>query len=262
MTRLVHVHAHAHFQAEFAHALFAQEPSPASPLLAQPAFAVYRNTVMKACVDALQANYPCVARLVGHDWFRGAATLYAADHPPQDGVLMEYGESFPQFLRSFAPAAELSYLPDVARLDRFWSESHTAADAAPLSATHLARLPPHLLADARLRPHPAARWAWFDGQPIYSIWSRNRHDEPPQDELCWQAEGALLTRPEGAVRWQAAGRAECALLAACAAGRSLSEAVAHAQQADPDADLMAAIGRLLRAGAIQDLSNPDPGASS
>ena len=29
------------------------------------AFAVYRNTVLKGCIDALQANYPTVGQLVG-----------------------------------------------------------------------------------------------------------------------------------------------------------------------------------------------------
>ena len=36
-------------------------------LYGQPAFAVYRNTVMKACIDALQANYPAVTRLVSEE---------------------------------------------------------------------------------------------------------------------------------------------------------------------------------------------------
>ena len=58
------------FQDGFANALLALEPSvDCAPelayLVAQPGFAVYRNTVMKGCIDALQANYPAVARLVG-----------------------------------------------------------------------------------------------------------------------------------------------------------------------------------------------------
>ena len=50
-------------------------PPPAwlDALLAQPGFAVYRNTVAKGCIDALQANYPAVHALVGTDWLRAAA---------------------------------------------------------------------------------------------------------------------------------------------------------------------------------------------
>jgi hypothetical protein len=54
-------------------------PASIARLARQPGFAVYRNTVIKGCVDALQANYPAVARLVGAEWFRSAATLLVGD---------------------------------------------------------------------------------------------------------------------------------------------------------------------------------------
>ena len=91
----------AQFQASFAQALFAPADidSPVAALSAQPAFAVYRNTVMKACIDALEANYPAVARLVGSEWFRAAAALYVAARPPNDARMLRYGDGFPDFLR-------------------------------------------------------------------------------------------------------------------------------------------------------------------
>ena len=71
----------AQFQDAFAEALFAPQDI-ADPVMrqlaAQPAFAVYRNTVMKGCIDALEANFPVVARLVGSEWFRAAAALHVA----------------------------------------------------------------------------------------------------------------------------------------------------------------------------------------
>ncbi len=52
----------AAFQDAFASALLADDPQAASEAVArlvrQPGFAVYRNTVMKACIDALQAELP------------------------------------------------------------------------------------------------------------------------------------------------------------------------------------------------------------
>lgn len=252
----------ARFQSDFSRALFHRQAQNESAWQAQPAFAVYRNTVMKGCIDTLEANYPAIARLVGREWFRSAAAVYVGDHPPHDGALVSYGETFPQFLRDFEPAGELTYLPDVARLDRFWTESHTALDARPLTAARLAQLSPYALTQCRLQPHPAARWAWFAHQPIYSIWERNRSEVEVSSEIEWQGDGALLTRPTSAVTWQAATLAECAFLDACAAGQSLSEAAEHAQQAEPAADLMAAIGCLLNAGAIAALLDPHMGKPS
>lgn len=249
------------FQRAFAEALFAAPeamPPGMRALAAQPAFAVYRNTVMKACIDALQANFPAVARLVGEPWFRAAAAVYVADQAPRDGRLLQYGEGFADFLRGFAPAAELVYLPGVARLDTFWREAHAAADAPIADAGWLAARD---LESVALAPHPAARWAWFRDQPIYSIWSRNRSHESSDDELVWRGEGALLTRPHDAVQWREIPRAGCVLLDACARGATLAEAADQAVLADPAADLAATFGLLLRAGAFAAAALPsDPSA--
>lgn len=239
----------AAFQQDFGRALLGGGNSPLS-LTTQPGFAVYRNTVLKGCIDALEANYPAVARLVGSDWFRSAAALYVQAEAPRDARLQRYGEGFAAFLRGFEPAAALPYLAPVAQLDRCWTESHVAADAAPADAAWLARLAPESLASTLLRPHPAARWAWFEALPVYSIWQRNRSDDATQDELVWQGEGALLTRPAAAVRWSALGRGGCAFLDACAAGRPLGDAAEAALAVEPGIDLTATISHLLQRGAL------------
>lgn len=243
----------AQFQGAFAAALFALQDI-ADPvvrrLAAQPAFAVYRNTVMKGCIDALEANFPAVARLVGSEWFRAAAALHVAAEPPCDGRLLNYGCGFAGFLRGFEPAAELPYLPGVARLDALWREAHAAQDAPVLDAAWLARCAPELLATMVLAPHPAARWAWFDEQPVYSIWARNRRPPGDEEELVWQAEGALLTRPADTVAWRAIPQAGCAFLDACAAGLPLADAAERALAVDAGADLATLLESLLRAGAF------------
>lgn len=259
----------AQFQHAFAAALAAGAEGEAqaagadarvASLVAQPAFAVYRNTVMKGCVDALQANYPAVSRLVGDDWFRAAAAVFARAHPPPQPALVDYGIGFADFLADFEPARELPYLSAVARLDRFWTEAHVARDEAPVAAAVLARLPLASLAGTVLRPHASARWAWFDGQPIASIWERNRDvDADGRDRIDanraipWQGEGMLIVRPEAEVRWTPLTQADCAFLGACAAGGTLDAAAAAALAADPQADLCALMARLLDAGAFGQL---------
>ena len=255
----------ARFQDDFAHALLASEDEAlqALPGLAgQPGFAIYRNTVLKACIDALQANHPAVARLVGQAWFRAAAGHYAQAHPPSDTRLLEYGADFAGFLRGFEPAAELPYLPGVARLDRLWIEAHVAADAPPLEAGAISKLVPEQLARAVLKPHPAARWAWFPAQPIYTLWRAQREagEDEPVDlaEIAWQGEGALLTRPGDALAWIALDEAGCVFLDACAAGRPLGAAAQSALEAKPDTELAGLMAQLLRAGAFTSLHFIEP----
>ena len=249
----------ASFEDAFAHALFAA-PGAADPavadLVAQPAFAVYRNTVTKSCIDALQANFPAVTRLVGEEWFRAAASAYVARERPTTPSLQAYGATFAAFLADFAPAAELPYLADVARLDRFWIESHGALDAPLLDATSLVGADPGVLAGAILVPHPAARWAWFSDSPAYSIWRDNRARETAGGELAWRGEGALLTRLGDVVEWTGIDHAACRFLDACAAGRSVELAVDAALDADADADPARTIATLLDAGAYSRLVVP------
>lgn len=242
------------FQQAFAQALLAEAPATDGPwrdVFAQPAFAIYRNTVTKGCIDALQANFPTVARLVGDDWFRSAALAYVRAHPPQDSRLLAYGdEGFAAFVQSLPSAAELPYLAGVAQADALWRASHAAADARVLPAHALAQDAPEALATRVLQPHPSTRWAWFDDAPIASLWSHERAGEPVPATLAWQGEGLLFTREDGVVRWQALPRAGCAFLDACAAARPLGEAAQHALDEDPSTPLAPVLQQLLRAGAF------------
>ena len=249
------------FQDGFAQALLAPEfamvtdLSPEIGALArQPGFAIYRNTVMKGCIDALQANFPSVTRLVGEEWIRAAAAIYARGHLPAQATLLYYGEAFAEFLSRFEPAAALPYLSGVARLDRYWTESHVAPDEAALAPASLAELAPEALAATILHPHAAARWIWFAEQPIYTIWHRNREAVDDEREIDWHGEGALLVRPRGAVRWLQLDAAGCAFLDACAAGRPLVEAAAATLAARQDADLAQLMKTLLEAGAFGRMS--------
>jgi hypothetical protein len=243
------------FQDQFARALADVSPSDdgdgaVAKLVTQPGFAVYRNTVRKGCIDALVANYPAVARLVGEEWMRAAAAEFSRNHPPRSPLLLEYGVEFAAFLRAFEPAAELPYLDGVARLDRLWTEAHFALDESPLAAERVAALGRDDLARTRVRPHASARWAWFDELPIFSVWSRNRNGTGEAGDIAWCGEGALVVRPFDTVHAMAIDRADVVFLDACAAGRTLAEAALATLGVDPAADLAQTMARLLSAGAF------------
>ncbi len=244
------------FQGDFAQALLATDglsPPAMAAVTAQPAFAVYRNTVLKGCIDALQANYPAITRLVGEEWMRAAAAVYARDALPGQPMLLQYGADFGDFLTQFEPAAELPYLPGVAHLDRYWTEAHAAASEDTLVPAAAAQLARSNFFRVRLQPHAATRWAWFANAPIYTIWSRNRSDDTVDGDIDWHAEGALLTRPQDAVQWRAIDEAGCAFLDTCTSGGSVADAAQAALEVQSDADLGRLISVLLEAGAFSRL---------
>ena len=246
------------FQDAWAAALRPEPPLPAATpeaalverLRQHPGFAVYRNTVLKGCSDALWAQYPTVVQIVGDDWLRAAALVFVQARPPCDGRLMAYGAGFADFLDGFAPAQELPYLSAVARWDRCWTESHLAADATPVPADWLARQPAGQWAGLHLRPHPAARWGACADHPAFALWRCHREGQDWSDAHPWQGDAGLLTRPSGTVVWQALPLAGCALLDRCAAGDPLEAAVTAALQADPAVDFLTLWHSLVGAGAL------------
>jgi hypothetical protein len=241
------------FQDAFVDALYrtaAVDPSIA-PIVAQPGFAVYRNTVVKGCIDALQANFPTVERLVGTQWFRATASLFVHRSAPTDSRLFHYGADFPAFLDAFEPARELPYLANIARLDLAWTDVHAAADAPGIDIASIARLAPDVLGQMVFPLRPAVRWQWFAAQPAYTIWRCNREAVDMPAELEWSGEGALLTRPSGGVIWQPISVGGCAFLDACAASLTLDEAAQASLEAEPSLDFMQLLGSLITAGVFR-----------
>lgn len=242
------------FQDAFVEALY-RRPAPAlQGLTTQAAFEVYRNTVLKGCVDALCDNFPTVERLVGTDWIRAAAAIHARETPPDDARLVLYGESFADFLTTFEPARELPYLGAVARLDRLWTEVFVAPQEAMLDLASLAGMTASDLAAGYLEPRACVRWRWFSEQPVYSIWRYNREALPIPEELPWQGEGALLVGHAEGVAWHALEAGGCAFLDACAGGSDLDRASALAFQAQPDLDFHDLIVRLIGAGVFRPIN--------
>lgn len=267
------------FQREFARALLADDPGacgagPLRTLVAQPGFAVYRNTVASGCVDALRAAYPTVRALVGDEAFAVAALAFSRAHPPRVPMLLDYGAGFGDFLAAFPPAAHLPWLADVARAERLRTEAHAAADEDAADARRVAGLGAARIGAARLRPHASARWAWFERTPVASIVLAHLGDAgarpagldvrlddreaPPVDlsGIAWRGEGVLAVRPRDAVASVRIGRAACAFLDACGAGESVAHAAAAALAADASADLALLMSTLLGAGAFGALEFP------
>src|SRR2546425_12390395 len=98
---------------------------------------VYRNTFASNLASALRLSYPAVHRLVGDEFFEGAARIFVHERPPASAYLDEYGAEFAEFLARFPPAASLAYLADVARLEWAANRALHAPDEEPLDVTRL-----------------------------------------------------------------------------------------------------------------------------
>lgn len=242
-------------QASFAAALLdAGKPVPAgvtSHTADAPArrFAVYRNNVVAGLVKALRTRFPVVEKIVGEEFFKAMARVYATAHPPRSPLLMTYGDDFPDFIAGFEPAAEQPYLADVARLEAARTRAYHAADAEPIDPNRLRSIAPETLGGMRFVLHPSAEVV-RSRHPMVTIWAMNAGEAElgPIEE--WRSEDALVVRPHLDVEIRALPRGGAAFLAALLGERTLAEAVEAATAADADFDLAANLAGLIGAGLV------------
>lgn len=235
----------ATLQQSFAAALLDPERAVQFP---QKRFAVYRNNVAVGLVNALATRFPATQKVVGEEFFRAMARLFAAAHPPRSPLLMQYGDDFPDFIARFEPAADLLYLADVARLEAARTRAYHAADAALLDANALLSLADSAFGDRCLAPHPAAVIVRSE-YPIVTIWAMNAGERPLAPIEDWRGEDALVTRPALDVLVRTLPPGGAAFLMALFAGATLGAAAESALTENQSFDIVANLTGLIASGA-------------
>lgn len=211
---------------------------------------VYRHHVVHSLGVALAATFPTVQAVVGEAFFRAMARRFVSASLPRQPVLAEYGGDFPAFIEAYAPARDLTYLGDVARLDwalniAFHAPATGRLGAADLAAVPVEQLPsmvPALATGTTLvrSAHPLDR-IWAVSQPGAA--------DATVDLAAGGVRLLVLRRPDDA-GFVALGEGEAAFVDAVAAGQALEAAAGAAFAADAAFDMAAAFARLLGIGAL------------
>jgi len=212
---------------------------------------VYRNNTTLLLREALAANFPVVSELVGEDFFAQLARAFLRGHPPSSPCLFEYGEAFPDFIASDPAAAELPYLPDVARLEWAWNEAFHAHNTPALTASALGTVAPEDYPHLVFAPHPALRMV-SSPYPIYTIWALHQPDADPDAtvDLAQGGETVMVTRPETNAQVCVTSTGAAIFTDRLRAGENLADAFAMAAEMDPAFDGGAVIAQLLTQGAL------------
>ncbi|GIX31603.1 MAG: DUF2063 domain-containing protein [Porticoccaceae bacterium] len=209
-------------------------------------FAVYRNNVWHALLEALADTFPLVRRALGDEHFLPLAHRYLCSHPPRSPVLARWGGAFPALLAALEDEDLPPWIADLARLEWACLEALHAPDAPPLAAKALQPLTrdPEGLARSRWRPHPALRLV-RSRHPLVALHRALTEEASPPAVA--GGENALVVRPRLAVRVVAVDDACAALAAALLGGATLAEATAGS---GCEAQLAEALTPLLRHGAF------------
>jgi len=231
-------------QTAFMQAVFSKDESGiASHLTDTRGVAIYRNNIHAALTKALQAIYPVILRLVDEGFFKFAAGHYIERYPSNSGDLNHFGVHFAEFLAKFPPAAQLAYLPDVARLEWYCHRAYLAADDTTMDLQRLAAVSPENYDDLRFHLNSAShllRSPW----PIDSIWRVNQDDYRGDQAVDLNQGGIalLIQRVGNKILLSPLSAAEWAFLSAVAEDQSLAAVLESTQEIDPGVDA----GALLR----------------
>ena len=246
-------------QQRFAHELLAHNAvapgvARASGSRGAEQMAVYRRTITSNYRNAMGATYPAVRRIVGAPFFRAAADAYVEAHPSRSGDLNEYGDAFGDFLSNYPPAAELPYLPDVARLEWAIDEANRAHDSS--STPHvvlgaLSRLPTEALPGLRLAIEPSCRLI-ASPFPVLRIWQVNQPDHEGTLRVDFQAspDHLRVRRDPRGVGIERVAAGDYAWLLALAQRATLAEAIERGQTASATFDLGGALYAFIGDGTV------------
>jgi Putative DNA-binding domain len=213
-------------------------------------FAIYCNNVVVGVVSALEARFPATRKIVGEDFFKGAAKLFAATQPPRSPLMLFYGDAFPAFLADFEPAREVPYLADVARLEAARARAYHAADAKPLAPAALSGGLPEAIAGMRFILHPSVEIVASD-YPVVTIWAMNSGEIDLAPISDWRGEDALVSRRGFDVEVRRLPPGAKSFLQDLAAGNPLGTAAAAALAGDASFDLAANLAALFTGLAIE-----------
>jgi hypothetical protein len=174
-------------------------------------FAVHRNNVLSACVQALADTFPVTQSVLGLAFFKAMALVFAQQHLPHTRRMAFYGDGLTEFIRHFAPAQLVPYASDLAWLEMSRVRAYHAADvpqhqtAAALAALQNALKEPEHLSVKRLQLHPSltlmgSAWA------VVSLWQAHQHPDSERDAWLAQLD---IAQPEGAAVFRSGDTVLC-----------------------------------------------------
>jgi hypothetical protein len=212
-------------------------------------FGVYAHHTRVSLCIAIEEAFPITKRLVGDDFFTAMASQFVVAYPPTHGWLSAYGEQFPQFVAQYAPAADLPYLPDLAKIEWARVRAANAPDDLGLDLKSLAILDAVSLESLCLSLHGAATLI-CSPFPVFDIWQAHFHADDDEQiseiDLAIGPQHVLVTRTGTLeVNVSLLNPGDAAFLAALVKNESFGAACEAAVSTEPDYDLGSRLGDLV-----------------
>jgi hypothetical protein len=185
--------------------------------------AIYGDAYCSRLAEALQTNFPALAKLLGEADFETLATGYVRTHDSPFFSIRHYGNALPDYLTQHPDYAAAPLLAELARWEWAMTEVFDAADAEPIDVSALARVSPEEWSELRFDWHPSVRrleLVWN----VPQIWKAITSDaERPAASLVSEPTPWLLWRQELQSYFRSLTAAEAAALDGARSGQPFGE---------------------------------------
>ena len=137
---------------------------------------IYAGAYRSRLAEALENNYPVLAKLLGAADFNMLASEYIAAHDSPFFSIRYYGDGLAKFLATREDYAAAPVLAELAQWEWAMTTVFDAADATALRAEDLGRIPPQRWAQLRLRWHPSVQrlTLWWNVPQLWQALSEDR----------------------------------------------------------------------------------------
>jgi hypothetical protein len=184
---------------------------------------IYAGAYRSRLAEALQSNYPVLAKLLGASDFDALASEYIAAHDSPFFSIRYYGDGLAKFLATREDYAAAPVLAELAQWEWAMTTVFDAADAPALRAEELGRIPPQRWAQLRLRWHPSVQrlTLWWNVPQLWQALSEDR--ERPEMALAASAVEWLLWRENLTTYFRSLAGTEANVLDAARSGWPFGE---------------------------------------
>jgi Putative DNA-binding domain len=159
-----------------------------APLDAVARAEIYAGMYRFRLADALGADFPRLARLIGDEGFFELACAYARAHPSESSDIGRFGRHLAEFLVEHpGPRGDEA---DLAQLDWARTEALTAPDVEPVGQEALGRLGAEAIPSARLRFVPSLAVLTL-GNDVTPVWRALEEEKEPPEAAARAAQVAV-----------------------------------------------------------------------
>lgn len=176
---------------------------------------IYRHAYGARLVEALGANYPAMAKLLGDAQFEELAYAYVASHDSHAFSVRQYGHEF-------SNAMPTDFLQELARWEWTIADVFDGADATPVTAASLTSIAPEEWSELRFGFHPSTRQLKLSTNAP-QVWKELTADTEPPAPATLEATTWLLWRHELRTFYRSLGRDEAQMLDGATHGTSFGD---------------------------------------